>query len=111
MAKKKTVGPDTPGEPTSTTSRRRATPGATRTRAARPEAGGVQPGVTAAATVIDSAADMSLGASSSDSAASREPSFDEIAELAYRRYLERGGEHGRDFEDWVEAERRLRTGR
>jgi hypothetical protein len=38
----------------------------------------------------------------------RTPTADEIAEAAYRRYLERGGEHGRDFDDWLEAERSLR---
>jgi hypothetical protein len=38
------------------------------------------------------------------------PTHDEIAEAAYRRYVDRGGEHGRDLEDWVEAERELRRG-
>ena len=33
-----------------------------------------------------------------------------IAELAHRLYLERGGAHGHDVEDWLEAERRLRNG-
>ena len=37
------------------------------------------------------------------------PSHDEIAEAAYRRYLSRGGQHGRDFDDWLEAEHELRT--
>jgi hypothetical protein len=55
---------------------------------------------------IDSAADMGLAAGSSDSA---EPNHDDIARIAYQRYLERGGEHGRDFDDWVEAERTLRA--
>jgi len=36
------------------------------------------------------------------------PTHDEIAEAAYRRYLNRGGEPGRDLEDWVEAEQELR---
>jgi hypothetical protein len=35
------------------------------------------------------------------------PTHDEIAEAAYHRYLSRGGEHGRDFDDWLEAERDL----
>lgn len=39
----------------------------------------------------------------------RDPSFEEIAEAAYRRYLSRGGGHGRDFDDWLEAERDLRS--
>ena len=33
-----------------------------------------------------------------------------IAELAHRLYLERGGSHGHDVEDWLEAERRIRNG-
>jgi Protein of unknown function (DUF2934) len=37
-----------------------------------------------------------------------EPSEEEIRMRAYRRYLERGGSHGRDIEDWVEAERELK---
>jgi hypothetical protein len=40
-----------------------------------------------------------------------EPSHNEIAEAAYQRYLNRGGAHGQDFEDWVEAERELRARR
>jgi hypothetical protein len=39
------------------------------------------------------------------------PSADEIAEEAYKIYLGRGGEHGRDMEDWLEAERRLTPAR
>jgi hypothetical protein len=34
---------------------------------------------------------------------------DEIAEAAYHRYLSRQGAGGSDFEDWVEAERDLRS--
>jgi hypothetical protein len=36
------------------------------------------------------------------------PTYDEIAEAAYHRYLSRGANHGGDFDDWVEAERELR---
>jgi hypothetical protein len=39
------------------------------------------------------------------------PTADEIAEEAYKIYLGRGGEHGRDLEDWLEAERRLTSPR
>ena len=35
------------------------------------------------------------------------PSVEEIRLRAYHRYLERGGGHGLDFDDWVEAEREL----
>ena len=41
----------------------------------------------------------------------REPTFEEIAEAAYHRYLKRGGDQGKDFEDWLEAERDLRERR
>jgi len=38
-----------------------------------------------------------------------EPTEDDIRRRAYERYLERGGEHGLDFEDWLAAERDLRS--
>jgi Protein of unknown function (DUF2934) len=38
-----------------------------------------------------------------------EPTEEEIRERAYQRYLERGGGHGMDFEDWLEAERELKS--
>ena len=39
------------------------------------------------------------------------PTPEEIAEAAYHRYLSRGGGDGRDFDDWLEAERELRERR
>jgi Protein of unknown function (DUF2934) len=33
---------------------------------------------------------------------------EEIAERAHARFLARGGQHGRDMDDWFEAERALR---
>lgn len=39
------------------------------------------------------------------------PTPGEIAEAAYHRYLKRGGQHGQDFDDWLEAERALKTRR
>jgi hypothetical protein len=36
------------------------------------------------------------------------PTEEAIRLRAYHRYLERGGQHGRDFDDWVQAERELR---
>jgi hypothetical protein len=38
-----------------------------------------------------------------------EPSIDDIRRRAYERYLERGGRHGAHFDDWLEAEKELRT--
>ena len=101
---KKTVPPDTPAA-SPTTSRRRAPANGRRTTTRRATAPGNGP---ASADAADSAADMRI-AGDIDSAAGRTPSPEEIAEAAYRRYLERGGEHGRDFDDWVEAERSLRS--
>ena len=40
-----------------------------------------------------------------------DPTYDEIAEAAYHRYLKRGGGDGQDFDDWLEAERELRSRR
>ena len=39
------------------------------------------------------------------------PTDDDIRLRAYHRYLERGGEHGADFDDWVEAEKDLKSPR
>lgn len=36
------------------------------------------------------------------------PTQDEIAALAYARYIHRGSVDGHDLEDWFEAERELR---
>jgi hypothetical protein len=41
--------------------------------------------------------------------AQHNPTHQEIAEAAYLRYLNRQGAHGSDFDDWVEAERELRS--
>lgn len=37
----------------------------------------------------------------------REPSEEEIARVAHDLYLQRGGDHGKDVEDWVRAEKEL----
>ena len=39
------------------------------------------------------------------------PTPEEIAAEAHAIYLARGGEHGRDIDDWLEAERRLHARR
>jgi hypothetical protein len=51
------------------------------------------------------------GGSTEDGSSLDNPSYDEIAEAAYHRYLSRGGGDGQDFDDWVEAERELRSRR
>jgi hypothetical protein len=37
-----------------------------------------------------------------------EPSEDDIRYRAYQRYVARGGQHGADFDDWLQAEQELR---
>ena len=37
----------------------------------------------------------------------RQPSVEEITHRAYGLYLERGGKHGSDVQDWIKAEREL----
>jgi Protein of unknown function (DUF2934) len=39
------------------------------------------------------------------------PTHDEIQKRAYELYLRRGGEHGQDFEDWLNATGELRKER
>ena len=41
----------------------------------------------------------------------REPSAEDIRVRAYHRYLERGAGDGGDFDDWVEAEKDLKSSR
>ncbi len=56
------------------------------------------------------AADKAVAADSSETTSvsmASEPSDDDIRLRAYHRYLERGGGHGMDFEDWIEAKREL----
>jgi hypothetical protein len=46
-----------------------------------------------------------IGSSEGTNHESTRPSEDRIRQRAYERYQERGGEHGRDTDDWFEAER------
>jgi len=100
MAKKKTAAPD-PSDATPTTPRRRSTP-----KRGKATADTAAPIVDLAATANDNGAGLVVVAEVSTSVT---PSYEEIAEAAYRRYLRRGAEHGRDFDDWLEAERELRS--
>jgi hypothetical protein len=85
--------------------------GTRRTRTARPSAGadtfGSRPDASAGMPHEES---MVESRSESASAMSRhvDPSEEEIRNRAYLRYLERGGGHGMDFEDWVQAEKELK---
>jgi hypothetical protein len=111
MAKKKTTGPATPTEQSAAGPLRASTTGRRKRAALQPDPGVAEPGATPIGEPIDTAADMSAGAGSSDSPAAREPSYEEIAEAAYQRYLQRGGYDGQDFDDWLYAEQSLRLRR
>ncbi len=54
---------------------------------------------------------MSTSSSNAGAEMADRPTYDEIAEAAYHRYLKRGGGDGQDFDDWLEAERELRSRR
>jgi hypothetical protein len=60
-----------------------------------------------AADAVATAADMNTGTTFDGP----RPTPDEIAQAAYQRYLSRGGGHGKDFDDWIEAERELASKR
>lgn len=47
--------------------------------------------------------------SAPDASVANRPTYDQIAEAAYLRYLSRGGGDGRDFDDWLAAEQELKT--
>ena len=44
-----------------------------------------------------------------DGSVSHVPTFEQISEAAYLRYLQRGRRDGHDFDDWLDAERSLRS--
>ena len=48
-----------------------------------------------------------LGRQHDEQRISHDISRDRIAERAYELYLERGGTHGQDWEDWLVAEREV----
>jgi hypothetical protein len=49
------------------------------------------------------------GAGRTGQAPTSESLHSRIQERAYRLFLERGGQHGRDLQDWLEAERQVRA--
>ena len=118
MAKKKTAGPDNPTTNPATTRRRNPRNAGANGEEAMPEtqartdgAPVEAVGTTAPSPTIDAADDIGITDGLSDRAGTYTPSYEEIAEAAYHRYLSRGGEHGQDFDDWLEAERELRSRR
>jgi hypothetical protein len=105
MAKKKSERSNTPSGEATAQPRRRTTrrttsndtPAASADLAGAPAHLVVAPDMRTPAT----AAAPELGVPST-------PTHEEIAEAAYSRYLQRGGSHGYDFDDWLHAERELR---
>jgi hypothetical protein len=59
-------------------------------------------------TAVTTSEEVLANASDAGAALSPQPTYDEIANAAYQRYLSRGASDGSDFEDWIEAERELR---
>lgn len=56
------------------------------------------------------AAEVPVAAQAEDEAPSQaEPSTEAIARRAYEIFLERGGAHGNDSDDWLQAELELRA--
>ncbi len=115
MAKKKTPGSPTPAtgsETLASAPRQRRTTGKSTTAADQspevandraqtlPEPAG-QRVTSDEASTADSVTFVSVTAT--------RPTYEEIAEAAYHRYLSRGCSDGRDFEDWIEAEKALKT--
>ena len=102
MAKKKTVPSDsaapspTPAPAAPARARKASTRGA--------KADGI-PRENSAPVEVASAPDLN---SALPQPAQPTPSYEQIAEAAYHRFLQRGGNHGHEFDDWIEAERQLR---
>ena len=84
--------------------RRRSVRATTRSTATTPDALMPEPDGTPAVQ-LDTAHDMPGQGGHRDTA----PTYEQIAEAAYHRYLQRGGQHGHDVDDWIDAERSLRS--
>ena len=103
MAKKKTVGP-----PSTRTDNNPAPPG--RRAPARRADAAVSPlsgGEATTSEEVQLAVAHDTGSVGGAGGGPRQPSYEEIADAAYRRYLDRGGAHGQDFDDWLQADREL----
>jgi hypothetical protein len=84
-------------------------PGAPATPPRRRSTGTAPRRTTAAGATAPNPADAHSAPDSSSVHGQRNPTNEEIAEAAYHRYLSRGGRDGADFDDWLEAERELKT--
>jgi hypothetical protein len=93
------------GKVTRTPARRRADKVGQKAPAVAPQK--VAPGVPA--TAADSGSKTTSGMSLRKQAdVTAAPSLSDVQRRAYELYLQRGRGHGRDVEDWLEAERQLR---
>ena len=68
----------------------------------------VRPKTKRSRTATSEPAEIANDALNASSEAAGAPSEDDIRERAYHRYMQRGGGHGQDFDDWLEAERELK---
>ena len=115
MAKKSINPTDQTSAPPAASPKRRA-PAKKSTQALRPGSGQAAAPVDLAGVAgtepLATAPDTGASAPASDNGGARQqPTYDEIAEAAYYRHLNRGGNEGGEFDDWVEAERELRERR
>ncbi len=102
---------DTPAVPAKTRRARTSRAASSRRTAATKASADVPTEETfaARAAVDEPPMDVSSNRTRSTAMAS-EPSEEQIRQRAYQRYLERGAGDGRHFEDWLEAEKELKTG-
>lgn len=63
--------------------------------------------VTGTAATTSEEVQLAVADDASTATAAAGPTQTEIAQAAYARYLRRGGGHGHDLDDWIEAEREL----
>lgn len=88
--------------PPGTGRRRKTTP-----RAATDRSPATGTTVATSEEVLAVADDRSSERPAASSSTGNGPTYDEIAQAAYDRYLQRGGTHGQDMDDWITAEREL----
>jgi|SRR5689334_23205328 len=85
-----------------------ATAAPPRPRARRSRAGESGETSPADAAIASTDPDLSSAADADMTSDGWQPTEEDIRVRAYHRYLERGGSHGLDFDDWLEAERELK---
>ncbi len=66
-----------------------------------------KPGKSGADEAGKSAAAKNRARSPETTAPASAPSHQDVADLAYQKFEAHGRQHGRDLDDWVEAEREL----